>query len=157
MIRTIFEEEHRIFRDSVREFVKNEIVPFHQQWEEEGIVPRSLWRRAGELGFLCMSAPEQYGGAGVDDFRYNAILAEEMARAGATGPGFGLQTDIVMPYLLRYATEEQKQRWLPGLVRGETISAMSTVAVAAATCGDSGGHGHFFLFNGAKTFIAILF
>src|SRR5207249_6463545 len=92
MKRTIFEDEHRIFRDSVREFVKREIVPFHEQWEEKGMVPRGLWRRAGELGFLCMSVPEEYGGAGVDDFRYNTVVAEELARVGATGPGFGLQT-----------------------------------------------------------------
>jgi len=158
MKRTIFEEEHRIFRNSVREFVKHEIVPFHGQWEEAGMVPRALWRRAGELGFLCMSAPEQYGGAGVDDFRYHAILAEEMARVGATGPGFGLQTDIVMPYILRYGTEEQKQRWLPGLVSGETISAIAMTEPNAGS--DLAGiqttavrQGECYLLNGAKTFI----
>jgi long-chain-acyl-CoA dehydrogenase len=158
MKRIIFEEEHRIFQNSVREFVQREIVPFHQEWEAAGIVPRALWRRAGELGFLCMSAPEQYGGAGVDDFRYNAILAEEMARAGATGPGFGMQTDIVMPYILRYGTEEQKQRWLPGLVSGETISAIAMTEPSAGS--DLAGiqtaavrQGECYLLNGAKTFI----
>ena len=125
MKRNIFEEEHRIFRDSFREFVKREIVPFHDQWEEQGMVPRELWREAGKNGFLCMSVPEEYGGAGVDDFRYNTIVNEELARAGASGPGFALQTDIVAPYLLRYANEEQKRRWLPGLVSGETITAIA--------------------------------
>ena len=158
MKRTIFEDEHHIFRDSVRKFVKDEIVPFHEQWEAKGMVPRSIWRRAGELGFLCMSAPEQYGGPGVDDFRYNTILAEEMARAGATGPGFGLQTDIVMPYILRYGTEEQKQRWLPGLVRGEIISAIAmtepnTGSDLAAIQTSAVPQGECFVLNGAKTFI----
>jgi alkylation response protein AidB-like acyl-CoA dehydrogenase len=158
MKRNIFEEEHRIFRDSFSEFVKREIVPFHDQWEEQGMVPRALWREAGKNGFLSMSVPEEYGGAGVDDFRYNTIVNEELARAGASGPGFALQTDIVTPYLLRYANEEQKRRWLPGLVSGETITAIAmtepnTGSDLAAIQTTAVRRGDCFVIDGAKTFI----
>jgi len=158
MKRPIFEEEHRIFRDSFRAFVKQEIVPFHAGWEEKGVVPRELWREAGKHGFLCMNVPEEYGGAGVEDFRYNTIIAEEMARAGATGPGFGLQSDIVAPYLLRYTNEEQKRRWLRGVVSGETITAIAmsepnTGSDLAGIQTSAVRHGECFLLNGAKTFI----
>jgi alkylation response protein AidB-like acyl-CoA dehydrogenase len=140
MKRTIFEEEHRIFRDSFRAFVKDEIVPFHACWEQEGIVPRQLWRAAGRHGFLCMDVPEEYGGA------------------GATGPGFGLQSDIVAPYLLRYATGEQKRRWLPGMVTGEIITsiAMSEPNAGSDLAGiqtSAVRRGDCFLLNGTKTFI----
>jgi alkylation response protein AidB-like acyl-CoA dehydrogenase len=158
MKRNIFEEEHRIFRDSFRAFVKSEIVPFHDRWEEKGMVPRELWREAGKNGFLCMAVPEEYGGAGVDDYRYNMIVNEELARAGASGPGFALQSDIVAPYLLRYGNEEQKLRWLPRLVSGETISAIAmtepnTGSDLAAIQTTAVRQGECFVVNGAKTFI----
>jgi long-chain-acyl-CoA dehydrogenase len=158
MKRNIFEEEHRIFRDSFRSFVKQEIAPFHAEWEEKGAVPRELWREAGKHGFLCMNVPEQYGGAGVDDFRYPTIIAEELMRVGATGPGFGLQTDIVAPYLMRYATDEQKRRWLPGLVSGEIITsiAMSEPNTGSDLAGvqtSAMRRGECYILNGAKTFI----
>jgi alkylation response protein AidB-like acyl-CoA dehydrogenase len=158
MKRTIFEEEHRIFRDSFHSFVKQEIVPFHGEWEEKGVVPRGLWREAGKHGFLCMDVPEEYGGAGVQDFRYNTIIAEELMRAGATGPGFGLQSDIVAPYLLRYASDEQKRRWLPGMVSGEIITsiAMSEPNTGSDLAGvqtSAVRRGDCYILNGAKTFI----
>ena len=121
--RTLFGEEHEMFRDQVRRFIANEIMPFHGQWEKDGIVPRSLWLKAGEAGLLCTEAPEEYGGAG-GDFRFGAITVEEMARAGATGPTFYLHSDIVAPYLIHYGTEAQKRRWLPPMVRGEAIVAL---------------------------------
>ena len=158
MERTLFGDEHRLFRDAVRAFVKQEIVPFHGKWEEEGLVPRELWTRAGRAGLLCMAVPEAYGGPGVADFRYNAIVDEELARVGATGPGFAVRTDIVLPYLLAYGDEAQKRRWLPGMVSGETIAAIamtepgagSDLAGLRTTATPDGDH---YLLDGSKTFI----
>ncbi|WP_137921640.1 acyl-CoA dehydrogenase family protein [Hydrogenophaga sp. 2FB] len=124
--------DHDLFRDTVRRFISEEITPHHAQWELDGQVPRSLWRRAGELGLLCLTVPEQYGGAGVD-FSYSAIVVEEMARAGATGPLFYLHSDIVAPYLLHYGTEAQKQRWLPRMARGEVIGAIGMTEPGAGS------------------------
>src|SRR5579863_7806714 len=158
MKRTLFEEDHLLFRDSFREFVKREIAPFHAQWEKEGMVPRELWRNAGQHGFLSMNVPEEYGGAGVCDFRYNMIVGEELARAGASGPAFTLQTDIVMPYFLCFANHDQKQRWLRPIVTGECITAIamtepnagSDLANIQTTAVPDGDH---YVLNGAKTFI----
>jgi len=124
--------DHDLFRNTVRRFISEEITPHHAQWELDGQVPRSLWRRAGELGLLCLTVPEQYGGAGVD-FSYSAIVVEEMARAGATGPLFYLHSDIVAPYLLHYGTEAQKQRWLPPMARGEVIGAIGMTEPGAGS------------------------
>jgi alkylation response protein AidB-like acyl-CoA dehydrogenase len=159
MKRTIFEPEHEMFRAAIRTFVEREIVPHHEQWEQDGIVPREVWRKAGQQGFLCMDVPEEYGGAGVQDFRYNMIVGEELMRVGATGPAFPLHTDIVVPYLLRYANEEQKQRWLPRVVSGEYITAIamtepgagSDLAGIRATAIRENDH---YLVNGQKTFIS---
>ena len=124
--------DHRAFRDTVKRFITNEISPHHSQWEREGQVPRALWRRAGELGLLCMTMPEQYGGAGVD-FGYSAIVVEEMARAGVTGPLFYLHSDIIAPYLLHYGSEAQKQKWLPPMARGEVITAIGMTEPSAGS------------------------
>lgn len=124
--------DHDLFRNTVRRFIDEEITPHHAQWERDGQVPRALWRRAGELGLLCLTVPEQYGGAGVD-FSYSAIVVEEMARAGATGPLFYLHSDIVAPYLLHYGTEAQKQRWLPPMARGEVIAAIGMTEPGAGS------------------------
>jgi acyl-CoA dehydrogenase len=124
--------EHEAFRSTVRRFVDDEVVPHHAQWEAEGQVPRALWRRAGELGLLCLTMPEAYGGAGVD-FSYSAIVVEEMARAGATGPLFYLHSDIVAPYLLHYGSEAQKRRWLPLMARGEVIAAIGMTEPGAGS------------------------
>ena len=158
MKRTIFEEDHILFRDSFREFVKREITPFHPQWEADGVVPRDLWRNAGKNGFLCMNVPEEYGGAGVNDFRYPMIVGEELARAGASGPAFTLQTDIVTPYFLCFGSHDQKQRWLPSIASGDCITAiamtepnagsdLANIQTTAARDGDD------YILNGVKTFI----
>lgn len=158
MKRTIFDDEHTMFRDAVRRFVQNEIVPYHEQWEHDGIVPREVWLKAGELGFLCMDAPEAYGGLEINDFRYNAIVTEELTRAGASGVGFGLHNDVNMPYFLKYTTAEQKQRWLPKMISGEMITAIAMTEPGAGS--DLQGvrttavrHNGHYLVNGQKTFI----
>ena len=158
MKRHIFDEEHLMFQQSVRRFVENEVAPYHETWEKEGIVPRELWLKAGELGLLAMDVPEAYGGLEIEDFRYNTIVTEELIRVGATGVGFGLHNDVVMPYFLAYGSEEQKQRWLPKMVTGETITAIamsepdagSDLAGIRTTAIKQGDH---YLLNGQKTFI----
>jgi len=125
MSKAFYTEEHQMFRESVRKFCQEEIAPHHAEWEKAGQVPKSLWLKAGENGFLCFDVPEAYGGLGIKDFRYNMVLAEELVKVGASGPGFSLQNDIVIPYFLNYATEEQKQKYLPGMVSGELIVAIA--------------------------------
>ena len=158
MKRTIFNADHDLFRSSVRGFIEREIQPHHDQWIADGIVPRSAWRRAGEQGLLCMAAPEEYGGADVDDFRFPQILAEELQRTGCTGPGFGIHSTVVAPYVLRYGTAEQKQRWVPGMISGDTIlaigmtepSAGSDLAALATTAVEHDDH---YVVNGSKSFV----
>ena len=111
----ILTDEHLMFRDAFRRFVETEITPYHEQWEKDGIVPRDLWHKAGAAGFLSMDVDEAYGGMGEKDFRYNTIISEELVRASASGPGFAIHTDMVVPYISQYGTEAQKQRWLPWL------------------------------------------
>ena len=160
MKRTIFTEEHLLFRDAFRHFVEKEMAPHNEQWEKDGEISRELWLKAGQQGFLGMSVPEEYGGAGADDFRYSAIIAEETGRAGVSsaGQGMGLHNDIVLPYFLAYANEEQKRRWLPGMCAGELITAIamtepntgSDLAAVRSTAMRQGDH---YLLNGQKTFI----
>lgn len=158
MKRPIFDHEHQMFRETVRAFIDKNVTPYHAQWEKDGMVSREVWRKAGEMGFLCLNAPEEYGGAGIEDFRYNAIITEELWRAGATGIGWGLHTDIVLPYLMHYANAEQKKRWLPKLVTGEWILAIAMSEPAAGsdlagirtTAARDGNH---YIVNGSKTFI----
>lgn len=158
MERTLFNDEHKMFRDAFRRFVEKEIAPHHAHWEEQGIVPREVWLKAGENGFLGFDVPEEYGGQGIKDFRYNTIISEELVRVGASGPGFGLHNDIVIPYILHYGTEAQKQRWLPKMVTGETITAIamtepntgSDLASVRTTAIRHNGH---YKVDGAKTFI----
>ena len=158
MKRTIFEADHESFRDTVRTFCEKEIAPNHEQWESDGIVPREIWTKAGELGLLGFMMPEEHGGGGIKDFRYNAILSEEITRVGASGVGFVIQTDLVSGYLLEYATEEQKARWLPGFCSGETITAIAMTE--PGTGSDLQGiktravrEGDEWVINGSKTFI----
>lgn len=159
MRRTIFEPEHEAFRDTVRAFCEKQIVPFHDEWERAGIVPRDVWLQAGELGLLGFMMPEEYGGGGVTDFRYNAILQEELTRIGASGVGFALHTDLVSTYLLSYATDEQKARWLPRFCSGKLITAIamtepgtgSDLQSIATTAVRDGDH---YVVNGSKTFIS---
>ena len=155
--RTIFNSEHRMFRESARRFLEHEVVPHHSRWEEQGYVDREVWKKAGETGLLCSSMPEQYGGAGVDRL-YSVVLMEEIARVNATGLGFGLHSEIVAPYLLRYGTEAQKSTWLPRMATGETIGAIAMSEPAAGS--DLQGikttavrQGDHYVLNGSKTFI----
>src|SRR3954468_15545450 len=157
--RDLFTDEHESFRRTVRTFMEREVVPHHKEWEAEGVVSREVWRKAGEQGLLCFDVDEEYGGGGVEAFRYNLIIAEEAAHAGATGPGFNLHNDIVVPYLSSLATDEQKQRWLPGCVSGEIITAIAMTEPGAGsdlqgirtTAVDKGDH---YVLNGSKTFIS---
>jgi acyl-CoA dehydrogenase len=121
--RTIFTPDHDTFRDTVRRFIAEHVVPHHADWEKAGQVPRSLWLKAGELGLLCCNVPEEYGGMG-GDFLHSTILIEEMARVGATGPTFYLHSDIVAPYLVDFGTEDQKKQWLPKMATGEVVVAL---------------------------------
>lgn len=151
--------EHLMFRDAFRRFAAKEITPHHPQWEKDGLVPRDLWQKAGAAGFLCMDVPETYGGLGAKDFRYNAIISEELVRAAASGPGFAVHTDMVAPYISQFGTEEQKRRWLPGLVSGQTIAAIAmsepnTGSDVAAVQTTAVRHAHHYLLNGQKTFIS---
>ncbi len=97
MDRTLFEEEHELFRETVRDFMNREVVPNHAQWEKDGIIPREIWKKAGDLGMFAMSVPEEYGGIGITDFRFNVVVIEEIIRAGASGLGFGLHNDVMAP------------------------------------------------------------
>lgn len=155
------ESEHRQFRDSARAFVREQILPRHESWEIAGCLDRDLFLAAGKQGLLGFSVPEEFGGPGVDDFRYNAILIEEVNRAGAAAEGiaFALQNDVVLPYLTELTTNEQKARWLPGVVTGETVLAIAMTEPAAGS--DLTGirttavrDGDDYLVNGAKTFIS---
>jgi alkylation response protein AidB-like acyl-CoA dehydrogenase len=125
MQRSLFEPEHDAFREMVRGFLDRFVVGRHEQWEKAGIVERSVWVEAGKQGMLGTDVPEEYGGGGVADFRYNVVLDEEIIRIGATGLGFGLHNDIVGPYLTSLGTDEQKRRWLPGFCSGELITAIA--------------------------------
>jgi len=122
--RTIFSAEHEDFRNSVRKFVDEHIVPYHAQWEEDGQISRDAWLAAGSYGLLCPAVSQEYDGAGAD-FLFSAIVMEELARVGAMGPGFSLHSDIVAPYLVHYGTEELKRKWLPKMVSGEVIGAIA--------------------------------
>lgn len=155
--RTVFSEEHEMFRDQVRRFVEAEIVPYHDQWEKDGRVSREAWRKAGENGLLCAAMPEEYGGAGAD-FLFSMVVMEELARAGAMGPGFALHSDIVAPYILHYGSDAVKQEWLPKMARGEAIGAIAMTEPAAGS--DVQGikttairDGDEFVINGQKVFI----
>ncbi|MFC4947909.1 acyl-CoA dehydrogenase family protein [Pseudonocardia sp. GCM10023141] len=160
MKRILFDAEHEDYRESVRTFLAKEVTPHYAEWERAGIVARELFTKAGELGVFGIAVPEQYGGAGLRDFRYSVVLQEEAARA-AVAPamlGPGLQADICLPYYLELATAEQKQRWLPGIVAGETITAIamtepgtgSDLSGISTTATRSGEH---YVIDGAKTFI----
>jgi alkylation response protein AidB-like acyl-CoA dehydrogenase len=156
---SIYTQEHEDFRAMVRTFMEKEVAPHMEQWEKDGQVSRELWLKAGEQGLLCFDVPEEYGGMGMEDFRYNAIISEELSRVGASGPGFPVHTDIIVPYITSLGTEEQKQRWLPGLVSGELISAIAMTEPGAGSdlqgiktsAVDKGDH---YVLNGAKTFIS---
>jgi alkylation response protein AidB-like acyl-CoA dehydrogenase len=156
--RDLYTDDHEAFRATVRGFLDRHVVPFHEQWEADGIVDRGVWLEAGKQGLLGFAVPEEYGGGGVEDFRFNAVVTEEVVRAGTSGIGFGLHNDVVAPYLLHLATAEQKQRWLPGFCSGELITAIAMSEPAAGS--DLQGirttavrDGDDYVLNGQKTFI----
>ncbi|MCX5827145.1 MAG: acyl-CoA dehydrogenase family protein [Deltaproteobacteria bacterium] len=178
-----YSEEHRIFRNSLRKYLEKAVIPHVEEWEEAGIVPRSAWKGMGEQGFLCMGVPEEYGGLGAD-FLYSVIVIEEMVRTNHSGLAASLHSDIIVPYIVAFASEEQKRKYLPGCVSGDIITAiamtepnagsdlaaMRTTAVAygggvnvdaagdaagdTTGKGDGGADGDYFVINGQKTFIS---
>lgn len=155
--RKLFDSDHEAFRDTVRKFLENEAVPYHAQWEIDGKVPKSLWLKAGENGFLCPLVSEQYGGLGLD-FRYSTIVNEEVSRLGLTGIGWNLHTEIVAPYIEHHGSELLKQKYLPKMVSGEMIGAIAMTEPGAGS--DLQGvkttavrDGDYYIVNGSKTFI----
>ncbi|MBS0349202.1 MAG: acyl-CoA dehydrogenase family protein [Proteobacteria bacterium] len=156
-MRTVFREDHEMFRDMARRFIDKEIVPHLHEWETAGIVPKDVWRKAGAAGLLCSCVPEEYGGAG-GDYGHSAVMIEELARVNATAVGFTTHSEIVANYLVAYGSEEQKQKWLPGMVSGEIIgviamsepgigSDLRSMRTAARRDGDE------YVISGQKTFI----
>lgn len=150
-------DEHIMMQSMIQDFIKNEILPQTDLWEKNGMVSREIWERAGSLGLLCMDIPEDYGGSGLD-FSFNALFIEELAKEGVSGPGFSLHSDIVAPYLLKYGTEAQKQKYLPQMATGKLITS---IGMTEPNCGsdlkaittkaiDNGDH---YSVSGQKTFI----
>ena len=160
MERQIFETEHEDFRETVQRFVAEEVSPHFEQWEEDGIMPREVFQKAGDKDMLAMAAPEEYGGLGLDDYRFNQVIVEEGSYAGVTGCllGLSLHNDICLPYFLEYTTDEQKERWLPGIVDGSLITALAmTEPGIGSDLGSLGtkairDNGHYVV-DGSKTFI----
>jgi alkylation response protein AidB-like acyl-CoA dehydrogenase len=157
----LFDDEHEALRESFRTFLEREIVPNFEAWERDGIVPREVFTAAGSAGFLAPQVPEEYGGAGAEDFRFNVVIGEEVTRAGVPGFGLGLtlHNDVCAPYILEQANEEQKQRWLPGIVSGDILMAIAMTEpqagsdlAALTTRGRPTDDG--WVVNGSKTFIS---
>ena len=157
LTREIFTPEHDMLRETARRFFEREIVPYHRDWEKAGVAPRSVWKKAGEVGLLCVNIPDAYGGGGADRLAA-AILIEEQARLGLSGPGFSTHSDIVAPYILHYGTEVQKLQWLPTMATGDAIGAivltepsagsdLRAIRTTAIRTGDE------LVLNGQKTFI----
>jgi acyl-CoA dehydrogenase len=155
--RCLYDSDHEMFRDSLRKFIETEAMPHHEQWEKDGMVSDEIWLKAGEQGFLCPMIPEEYGGVGTD-FLYNCIVNEEIGRSGCTGLGWTLHNDITVPYIVRYGSEEQKQKYLPRCITGELITAIAMTEPGAGS--DLQGtnttavlDGDHYILNGSKTFI----
>ena len=159
MRRGLFKEEHDIFRDAFKKFIHKEVTPFIEQWEEDGIIPKEMWKKMGENGFLCPWLEEKYGGSGVG-FEYSVIINEELTYVGAHGLLAGLHSDIIVPYIHSFANEEQKMRWLPGCASGDIITAIAmtepgTGSDLAAVRTTAIREGDEYVINGQKTFISI--
>jgi alkylation response protein AidB-like acyl-CoA dehydrogenase len=155
--RNLYDSDHDMFRASLRKFIEVEAMPHHEQWEKDGMVSDEIWLKAGEQGFLCPMIPEEYGGVGTD-FLYNCIVNEEIGRSGCTGLGWTLHNDITVPYIVRYGSEEQKQKYLPRCITGELITAIAMTEPGAGS--DLQGtkttavlDGDHYILNGSKTFI----
>jgi len=153
-----YSDEHRMFRESVRKYLEKEVLPHVEEWEEAGITPKSAWKKLGEQGFLCMDIPEEYGGLGAD-FLYSVIMTEEMTRTNHSGLATGLHSDIVVPYITSFGSEELKKKYLPGCVSGDIITAVamtepntgSDLAAIKTTAVEDGNE---VVINGQKTFIS---
>ncbi|EHK66184.1 acyl-CoA dehydrogenase family protein [Achromobacter arsenitoxydans] len=155
-MRSVFRDDHELFRDQVKRFIANEIAPRYAEWEQAGVTPRSLWLRAGEEGLLNCALPDPYGLGG--DFGHSAVVIEELARANFLGIGFSIHSDMVAPYLLNFGTDAQKDRWLPPMTRGETIGAIALTEPGAgsdlkAVRTRARLDGEHYVLNGQKTFI----
>lgn len=156
--RTVFSDEHNMFRESFRKFLEREAAPHNDEWEKDGQVSRELWRKAGEMGFLGLNVPEQFGGMGLD-FAYNAIMTEEIVRLGLSGFAVGIHTDIVLPYMYDYGSPQLLERYMPRLISGEMISAIAMTEPGAGSDLKSirtsairqGDH---YVLNGSKTYIS---
>ena len=160
--RELFNEDHDAFRDMVRRFIAKEIAPYHEQWEEAGVVPRELWLKAGAAGLLCCTVPEAYGGAGAD-YLFDVVVFEEMARSGFSGPGFMIHCDLVATYIASFGSEQQKRQWLPKMVRGEAIGSLGMTephagsdlkAIRTKAVRVKGSDGDDFVISGQKVFIS---
>ncbi|MEU2005083.1 acyl-CoA dehydrogenase family protein [Rhodococcus sp. NPDC019627] len=161
MQRTIYNEDHDTFRKTIRDFIAKEVVPVHQEWEQQGHPPRDFYRTLGDLGVLGIQVPEQFGGAGETSFKFSAIIAEETTRAGVTFGNTSIHTDLVLPYLLNYANAEQKKRWMTGFASGDIMTAIAMTEPGAGS--DLAGmtthaklnpDGTHYILNGQKTFIS---
>ncbi|MEU2002439.1 acyl-CoA dehydrogenase family protein [Rhodococcus sp. NPDC019627] len=160
MQRTVFNEDHEAFRKTIRDFIAKEVAPVHHDWEVQGHPPRDFYRRLGELGVLGIQVPEEYGGGGEKSFKFSAVVGEETAAAGVTFGSFSVHTNLILPYLLEYANDEQKQRWLPGFASGDIMFAIAMTEpgtgsdlaniATSAKLSEDGSH---YVLNGAKTFI----
>ena len=157
MTEPLFREEHALFRETARRFVESEVAPHHARWEQQGVVDREVWHKAGEAGLLLTNIPEEYGGGG-GDFLTSVVMIEEMMRHVYSGPGFRLHSDIVAPYILHYGSEDLKRAWLPRMARGEVVTAIamtepgtgSDLQGVRTTAVRDGNH---YVINGQKTFI----
>jgi alkylation response protein AidB-like acyl-CoA dehydrogenase len=159
MKRTVFEAEHEALRETTRQFIESELVPNAEKWESERIVDRSAFVAAGKYGLIGFNMPEEYGGGGSDDFRFNAVIDEELARYGGPAPSLTLQNDVVAPYFKHLSNDEQLKRWMPGIASGETIVAIAMTEPGAGS--DLAGirtsavrDGDDWIINGSKTFIS---
>ncbi|MFI0778375.1 acyl-CoA dehydrogenase family protein [Streptomyces sp. NPDC021212] len=160
MRRTVFNEDHEAFRETIRDFIAAEVVPYYEEWREAGQAPRDFYKKLGELGIFGIEVPEEYGGAGETSFKFNAVITEECARAGVSFGGSGVHTALCLPYILKYANEEQKRRWLPSFVSGDMMTAIAMTEPGTgsdlagmkttAKLSEDGTH---YVLNGAKTFI----
>ncbi|MEU0844786.1 acyl-CoA dehydrogenase family protein [Streptomyces sp. NPDC005962] len=160
MRRTVFNEDHESFRETIRDFIAAEVVPEYEEWREAGQVPRDFYKKLGELGIFGIEVPEEYGGAGETSFKFNAVITEELARAGVSFGGSSVHTALCLPYILKYANEEQKRRWLPSFVSGDLMTAIAMTEPGTgsdlagmkttAKLSEDGTH---YVLNGAKTFI----
>jgi acyl-CoA dehydrogenase len=158
--RTVFNEDHEAFRETIRAFIEAEVVPVYDEWLAAGQAPRDFYRKLGELGVFGIEVPEEFGGAGEESFKFQAVITEECARAGVSFGGSSVHTGLCLPYVMAYATEEQKKRWLPGFASGETMFAIAMTEPGTgsdlagmkttAKLADDGSH---YVLNGAKTFI----